>query len=151
MRVDLTQSVKDLKKRMISCEIRLLWSLYNYRWDKFIWVIKKWKTKKKNDLPHRRNTSVSSLPSDSNWVSSLSTYTSDFTIASLQNYISHFYEIHLSLIFFFFFGYPMAYGDSKARDQIWADVAAYATAVATVFFNPLQREATNPCATARTP
>ena len=24
-----------------SCEIRLLWSLYNYRCDKFIWVIKK--------------------------------------------------------------------------------------------------------------
>ena len=29
-----------------SCEIRLLWSLYNYRCDKFIWVKKK-KTKKK--------------------------------------------------------------------------------------------------------
>ena len=26
-----------------SCAIRLLWSLYNYRCDKFIWVIKKWR------------------------------------------------------------------------------------------------------------
>ena len=26
-----------------SCEIRLFWSLYNYRCDKFIWAIKKWK------------------------------------------------------------------------------------------------------------
>ena len=30
-----------------SREIRLLWSLYNYRCDKFIWVIKKWKKKVK--------------------------------------------------------------------------------------------------------
>jgi len=29
-----------------SCEVRLLWSLYNYRCDKFIWVIKR--KKKKN-------------------------------------------------------------------------------------------------------
>ena len=38
----------DIKKIYESCEIRLLWSLYNYRCDKFIWVIKKIKKKKNN-------------------------------------------------------------------------------------------------------
>ena len=33
-----------------SCEMRLLWSLYNYRCDQFIWVIKKKERKKERRL-----------------------------------------------------------------------------------------------------
>ena len=36
-----------------SCEIRLLWSLYNYRCDKFIWVIKNKNKKKEFRSSHR--------------------------------------------------------------------------------------------------